>query len=716
MINFSRWKRHVVFPQAPLDYLKLFSVLTLISQWGGMLFTSHLNHARKLIKTHSQRLIKPLSTATTGFIEQNYASQTLPNLKPLNSKISSYMRHGLVDVAQKLFDKMPQRNTVTWNAMIRGYFLNGRVTYAVDMFERMPERDVVSYNTVIAGLMQCGDVDGARRVFNGMEFRDVVSWNSMVSGYFRNGMIWEAIKVFDEMPVKDVVSWNLVIGGLVNCGEFELAEEYFRRMTNRDVVSWTIMISGFASVGRIIEARELFDKMPLRDTQAWNAMMVGYIENGYTEMAEILFQRMPKRNFDSWNDLVNGLVKNGRANDSMKLFMEMPEKCQKTWNSILLEFTRNGLIREAHAFLEKKPYSDVVSRTNIIVGYFEIGDVDSAINLFNLMPILDATAYNVTIFGFGENGHGEEALKLFIRMKESGMLPDEATYTSVLTICSDLPSLQLGMQTHAMVTKSGFNNFIAVGNAMVTMYARCGKVDYALLEFNSMPNRDIITWNSIICGFAHHGNGENALEMFEKMRSEDVHPNHITFVGVLSACSHAGIVDLGRYYFEIMRHEYSIQPKSEHYTCLVDLLGRFGLIDEAMGFLNQMRADGIEVPASVFGALLGACRIHKNIEIGKIAGEKILEIEPSNSGVYLILAEMYLSCGRRKEAEKIRTRMKDAGVKKQPGCSWVELKDSSHVFLSGDCSHPEFSRISCVLELLHMEEKIKNSKSVFSFQ
>ncbi|PON38172.1 Tetratricopeptide-like helical domain containing protein [Parasponia andersonii] len=680
-----------------------------------MLFsTSHIDHARKLIQTLSVHLVKPLSTATTAFIQQNHASQTqtLPNLRPFNSKISSYMRHGLVDEAQKLFDKMPQRNTVTWNSMVRGYFLNGYVENALSFFGRMPERDVVSYNTVIAGLMQCGDVDGARRLFDEMGFRDVVSWNSMVSGYIRNGMVCEAIKVFDEMPVKDVVSWNLVIGGLVNYGEFEMAEEYFRGMTTRDVVSWTIMISGLASAGLIVEARELFDEMPSRDTQAWNAMMVGYIENRFIEIAEDLFGRMPQRNFDSWNELVNGLVKSGRAYDGMKLFMQMPEKCRKTWNSILLEFTRNGLIREAHAFMEKKPYSDVVSRTNIILGYFEIGDVDSAIGLFNLMPIRDATAYNVTIFGLGENDRGEGGIKLFVRMKELGVLPDEATYTSVLTICSDLPALQLGMQTHAMVTKTGFNTFVAVCNAIVTMYARCGNVDSALLEFKSMPSQDIISWNSIICGFAHHGNVKNALEMFQKMRSRDVEPNHITFVGVLSACSHAGMVDLGRYYFDIMRQEYFIQPTSEHYTCLVDLLGRFGLLDEAMELLNQMRVDGIEVPASVWGALLGACRIHMNIEIGKIAGEKVLETEPSNSGVYLILAEMYLSCGRRKEAEMIWTRMKDAGVKKQPGCSWIELNNSSHVFLSGDCSNPEFSRINLVLELLHTEEKTKNSKLV----
>lgn len=675
-----------------------------------MLFISRSTQALKLTQNLSLKLTKTLSLTNPKFFTQNPTTTlttTLPNLKPLNSKISSYMRNGLVEEAQKLFDKMPQRNTVTWNAMIRGFFINGRFVEAVGLFDRMPERDIFSYNTVIDGLMQCGDVDGAREIFDGMPFRDIITWNSMVSGYIRNGMIYKAVEVFDEMPLKDVISWNLVVGGLVNCGVLDLAEEYFRRMSARDIVSWTIMISGLASAGRVVEACELFENMPIRDVQAWNAMMVGYIENGHIEIAEDLFWKMPERNFESWNELVSGLVRSKRVADAIKLFMEMPQKCQRMWNSIQLELIRNGLIKEVHAFMEKFPYSDVVSWTNLIVGYFGLGEVGSAIQIFELMPTRDATVWNATIFGLGGNDQAEEGLKLFMRMKESGPSVDKATFTSVLTICSDLPTLQFGKQTHAEVIKSGFNSFISVSNAMVTMYARCGNMPSALLEFSTMSSHDIISWNSIICGFAHHGNGEKALEMFERMRLTDAMPNHITFVGVLSACSHAGLIDQGKNYFDFMKSKCCLQPTIEHYTCIVDLLGRFGLIDEAMNFLDQMRADGVEVPASVWGALLGACRIYKNIEVGKIAGERVLEVEPCNSGVYLILAELFLSGGRREDAEKIWARMKEKGVKKQPGCSWIEVNNSAHIFLSGDSSHPEFNRIHCVLDLIHMELEIK---------
>ncbi|KAJ0035975.1 hypothetical protein Pint_25156 [Pistacia integerrima] len=544
------------------------------------------------------------------------------------------MRSARIIDAENLFDKMPQRNTVTWNAMIRGYFQNGLFDKAMCLFNQMPERDAFSYNTMISGLMQSGNVDGAKEVFNGMVVRNVVTWNSMISGYVRNGLIDEAMRAFRDMPVRDVVSWNLVIGGLVNSERIDMAELYFKEMGARDVVSWTIMVSGLVRAGRIAEARKLFEEMPVKDIQAWNVMIAGYVENGCVDMAENLLRRMPVCDLNSWKQLINRLVNSRRINDAIRIFMEMPEKCQKAWNSIILGFMRNGLVKEAHAFLEKYPYSSIVSWTNVVVGYFEISEIESAVKVFELMTDRDATVWNVMIFGLGENDHGEEGLKFFIRMKESGPSPDEATFTSVLTICSDLPTLNLGKQIHAQATRTGLNQLTSVSNAMVTMYARCGNMQSALLEFSSMPTQDVISWNSIICGFAHHGDGENALEMFEKMILTDITPNDITFVGVLSACSYAGLVDQGKYYFDYMKDKCFLQPTSEHYTCVVDLLGRFGLIDEAMSFLNQMRADGIEVPPSVWGSLLGACRIHKNIKMGEIAGEKILEVEPHNSVTY----------------------------------------------------------------------------------
>lgn len=637
---------------------------------------------------------------------------TLLDLKPFNSKISNLMRNGLVGEAQELFDQMPHKSTVSYNAMIRGYFQNGFYEKAVYLYKQMPAHDTFSYNTMIFGLMQYGDVGGAEDVFESMEYRDIVTWNSLISGYVDNELMGDALRVFNAMPLKDVVSWNLVIGGLVKVREFDKAEELFRKMVTRDIASWTIMVKAFLDAGQIVEARKIFDDMPVKDIQAWNTMINGYVQNKFVEIAGGLFHKMPEKDGNSWSVIIDGFLSIGRTNDALRLFNEMPQKFQKSWNSIMLGFVKNSLVREAHAILEKSPLSGIVSWTNIMIGYFNMGEVENAMKVFQLMPALDATVWNVAIFGLGENDQIEDGIKLFIKMKEDGLSMDEATFTSFLTICSNLPSLNLGQQIHAEAIKVGIDCFTAVGNAFITMYFRCGNMDSALLEFNSMTCHDTISWNSIICGLAHHGHGEKAIAMFEKMRLSSVKPNQITFVGVLSACSHAGLVTRGKHYFNVMKNEYFLKLTNEHYTCMVDLLGRFGLIDEVMNLLNEMNIDGLEVHASVWGALLGACRMHKNMLVAEIAGEKILDLEPSNSGVYMILAEIYLENGRREKAYSMWIRMKEKGVKKQPGCSWIESSIGGKVFLAGDKSHPEFKSISCALDLIYQEMDTQNTNLI----
>ncbi|KAK3038669.1 hypothetical protein RJ639_028123 [Escallonia herrerae] len=354
----------------------------------------------------------------------------------------------------------------------------------------------------------------------------------MIAGYVRNDFLNDALRVFDEMPEKDVVSWNLVIAALVNIQELDFAEQLFRQMATRDVASWTIVMSGLVGAGRIVEARICFDDMPIRDVQAWNTMISGYIKNRHVEVAEGLFHKMPEKDWNSWNEMI----------------------------------IRNGLVTEAHAFLEKTPFRDVVSQTNMIIGYFDIGEIGNAAKLFKFMQIRDTTAWNATIGGLGENDHGEDGLKLFIRMKGEGLPLDEATFTSILTICANFPSLDLGKQTHGQVIKMGINCFTSVCNAMLTI--------------------------------------------------------------------HAGLVVEGKYYFDFMKHDYQIKPASEHYTCIVDLLGKFGFIAEAVSVLDQMEADGVEVPASVLGALFGACRIHKNFEVVDVT-EDIVFVKIVKLGLHM---------------------------------------------------------------------------------
>ncbi|KAK6914155.1 Pentatricopeptide repeat [Dillenia turbinata] len=363
-----------------------------------------------------------------------------------------------------------------------------------------------------------------------MPQRNTVPWNAMIRGYFQNGHFDKEVNMFNQMPESNVIAYDTVIAGLIQKVGIDGAKELKRfsgEMSDLDVASWTIMLSGLVSAGRITEARALFDDMPVKDIQAWKTIKGGYVEFG-------------------------------QVNDSMMLYMLMPQKCRLTWNSLCLELMRNGLVKETHALIEQCSFGDIVAFTNVIVGYFGLGEVENAIKLFELMPTQDATMWNVVIFGLGENDYGEEGLKFFIRM--NGPSPDEATFTSMMTICADLPTLHLRKQAYAQVIKTGFDYFVKVSVAVVTMYERCGNLDSALLAFSSMPNQDIISWNAIVCGFIHHGNGEKALEMLRKMRLTYIQPNHVTFVDELSSCSHTGLVDQGKQCFDFMsvHHEWDL--------------------------------------------------------------------------------------------------------------------------------------------------------------
>lgn len=552
--------------------------------------------------------------------------------------------------------------------------------------------------------MRCRDVDAAMRIFDAMPARDVVSWNSAIAGCVRNGLMGEALRLFDEMPERDAVSWNLVVSGFVGLGEVELAERVFEEITERDVACQTIMVSGLSSAGRVDDARMLFDEMPERDVVAWNTMLAGYIRNGRLEVAKGLFVKMPNRDLDSWIEMIEGLVTGGQLVDALRLRTWMPDRSLFAWNSILPGLVRSGLVEQAHALFEKCLCRDIVSYTNLVVGYFELGNVmDGALKLFRLMPCLDVTSWNATIHGLWRNDFGEEGLKLFLEMNSRGFDPDMATFTTILNICSNLPSLEFGKQVHCIVNKTGFDRSVAVCNAAVSMYSRCGSIQEAFDVFSWMAVRDRISWNSIICGLSCHGKGREAVDMFEGMRAANVMPDEITFVGVLSACSHSGLVQEGQYYFGLMESELAIKPSVEHFTCVVDLLGRFGFVEEAMVLVNRMERDGVGVSGSVWGAILGACRIHGKVDIGELAGGRILEMEPWNACSYLMMAELYLSGGRRGDCERVLALMKQRGVKKEPGCSWIGVKGNVHVFLAGDGSHPEITEVCLMLCLLDSE-------------
>lgn len=328
--------------------------------------------------------------------------------------------------------------------------------------------------------------------------------------------------------------------------------------------------------------------------------------------------------------------------------------------------------------------------------------------MFSNMMEKNVVCWNVLIAGYTQNGENEEAVRLFLLLKRESIWPTHYTFGNLLNACANLADLKLGRQAHTQILKHGFwfqsgeESDIFVGNSLIDMYMKCGMVEDGCLVFERMVERDVVSWNAMIVGYAQNGYGTNALEIFRKMLVSGQKPDHVTMIGVLSACSHAGLVEEGRRYFHSMRTELGLAPMKDHFTCMVDLLGRAGCLDEANDLIQTMPMQPDNV---VWGSLLAACKVHGNIELGKYVAEKLMEIDPLNSGPYVLLSNMYAELGRWKDVVRVRKQMRQRGVIKQPGCSWMKIQSHVHVFMVKDKRHPRKKDIHFVLKFLTEQMK-----------
>lgn len=302
------------------------------------------------------------------------------------------------------------------------------------------------------------------------------------------------------------------------------------------------------------------------------------------------------------------------------------------------------------------------------------------------------------------HGHGGETLRLLHLMQLEGVKPNEITFTSVISACANVAALEQGNQVHASIIKNGYIFYDKLANALVDMYSKCGKLGYARQMFDKMPQRDVVSWTTILAAYGKQGHGKEVVKLFEQMQMAGIRPNHVTFLTVLSACSHAGLLEEGLHYFHSMSQDNhnGILPTAEHYACVVDLLGRAGCLVEAHDVISKIP---FEPTADIWGSLLGASRIHNNIELGECAAGHLFELDPHNAGHYVVMANIYAAAGKWEGVAMVRKIMKDRGVKKVPGCSWIEVNKISHVFSTGDRSHPKSEEIYAVLETLGTEMK-----------
>lgn len=585
--------------------------------------------------------------------------------------ISGYLSNGRFDLARKMFEKMPERDLVSWNVMISGCVRNRNLGDALLLFNQMPEKDIVSWNAILSGYAQNGYVEEARMTFEKMPNKNSISWNGLLAAYVQNGRMEEAHHLFESKSYWEVVSWNCLMGGYVRKKRLGDAKQLFDRMPLRDKVSWNTMISGYAQDGQLLEAQRLFDESPIRDVFTWTAMVSGYVQNGMIDEASKIFDEMPEKNSVSWNAMIAGYSQCNRMDMASELFDAMPCRSVSSWNTM-------------------------------ITGYAQNGEIDQARNLFDRMPSRDSISWAAIIAGYAHSGYSEEALHLFVEMMRDGEKLNRSSFTCVLSTCADIAALELGMQLHGRLVKAGFENGCYVGNALLAMYCKCGSIDEAYDVFKGISEKDVVSWNTIIAGYARHGFGKEALEVFESMKAVGSKPDDVTMVGVLSACSHTGLVDTGTKYFYSMYQDYGLTANSKHYTCMIDLLGRAGRLDDAQNLMNNMP---FEPDAATWGALLGASRIHGNTQLGEEAAQMIFKMEPDNAGMYVLLSNLYAASGRWGDVRKMRLKMRDTGIRKVPGYSWVEAQNKIHTFSVGDSTHPDTGRIYAFLEELDLRMK-----------
>lgn len=388
--------------------------------------------------------------------------------------------------------------------------------------------------------------------------------------------------------------------------------------------------------------------------------------------------------------------------EARRLFAAMPEKNCVTWSAMVSGYVACGDLDDAVECFYAAPLRSVITWTAMITGYMKFGRVVSAERLFQEMCLKTLVTWNAMIAGYVENGRAEDGLKLFKTMLETGFKPNALSLTSVLLGCSNLSALQLGKQVHQLVCKSPLCGDTTAGTSLMSMYSKCGDLEDAWKLFVHIPRKDVVSWNAMISGYAQHGAGEKALHLFNEMKNEGMKPDWITFVAVLLACNHAGLVDLGVQYFNAMGRDFGIEAKPEHYACMVDLLGRAGRLSEAVDMITSMP---FKPHPAIFGTLLGACRIHKNLHLAEFAAKNLLDLDPSSATGYVQLANVYAAQNKWENVARIRMSMKENNVVKAPGYSWIEIDSVVHEFRSSDRLHPELASIH--EKLNELEKKMK---------
>ncbi|XP_077222597.1 pentatricopeptide repeat (PPR) superfamily protein [Tasmannia lanceolata] len=742
-----------------------------------------------------------------------------------NNLLSLYSKCIGVDQARVVFDKMPQRDVVSWTGIISAYVRDGNNEQALELFDQMVfsgltpneftfssvlrscsslgefeqgirvqtqiiklgfESNHVLGSALMDFYSKCNKVDEAFEIFVTMNNKDTVSWTTMISACTKaedwirawrlySIMIQEGVPPNEFTFVKllmasgflglnygklvhaHIILWgiklNLVLKTALadmysKCKHMEDAVKILNQTPESDVLLWTAMISGYTQVSDFNGAFSTFREMELsgispnsfayagvltacsstlalklgeqihsrtikvgleHDISVGNSLVDMYMKCSSTvEGALCVFKRILYPNIVSWTSLIAGYARHGYNREAFQAFSEMRVAGLQP-NSITLSTILKGTveapiqIRKLHAYIYKtKLHSDTTVGNSLVDAYSKVGMVDDAWQVIKLMTHRDVITYTSLATGVNQMGHHEMALDIISLMNDDDVKMDDFSLTSFLSASACLAAMEPGRQLHCYSVKSGLNEQISVSNGLVDLYGKCGSVSDAHRAFRAIRKPNVVSWNGLISALASNGYFSVALSSFEDMRLAGIGPDGITFLLVLYACSHGGLVDLGLEYFNSMSEFYSLSPQLDHYVCLVDLLGRAGRVEEAANVIETMpfRPDAL-----IYKTLLGSCKVHHNLALGEHAARNALELDPGDPAVYVLLSNMYDDAGKSDYGEQIRRMMRDRGVRKNPGQSWVEIRNKVYVFGAGDRSNPQINEIHEKIESLMVRVK-----------
>ncbi|XP_074280698.1 putative pentatricopeptide repeat-containing protein At5g52630 [Silene latifolia] len=676
-----------------------------------------------------------------------------------NRRLAKLSKSGKLDEAHQLFVKMPERDEFTWNIMVSGYANSGRFTLAREFFDQTPCKTSITWNSLISGYCRYRYVDEVFDLFWEMQYDGfkpteytvgsvlgvcsqlgLLSWGKqlhcyalktqllfssfvatcLVDMYAKSYCILEAECVFNLFTgSKTHVLWTAMLTAYSynECGCKPM--ECFRDMRVEGIESNQFT---FPSILKACAT----DKSLIFGQQVHGCLIkYGLAHNDYTQCAlvdmyakckdfdtaKLLLETTKVHTVTAWNSLLISCLREGFLDEAMLYFKKMHVRDIKvddfTFPTILKCFASQfdvEIVESIHCLTIKTGYEDHNPVSNALVDvYGKCGNLDSAIKVFIKLSSKDVVSWTSLINSYSQNGFYEKALELFSGMRIAGICTDEILFSSMLRACAELTLLGFAKQVHAIFIKARFGSSLSVDNSLITLYSKCGCIDEAVNVFSSMLVRDLISWTSIIVGFAQNGLAMESIKFYERMLQSNIKPDFVTFIGLLFACSHAGLHEKGKYYFESMDKVYGIKPGLQHYACMIDLLGRSGKMAEIRDLLKEME---MQPDTSIWKAVLGASRVHQDIEMAKIASKNLFELEPENAAPYILLANLYSTTGRWEEAARFRTMMKTKAIIKAPGCSWTAIEGKVHTFVSSDRNHPRIAEIySKVHEIIGVIKK-----------